>query len=135
MLNCLLIKLKFFFLRILYVFESDFILSCFKFLFNMHFCVVLQKLVQRYFRENLEAKSFLRKEFKGNLKISFSYKEYCDRLATISRPSTSCEMIFRQKLEKHKFHTEAITTISRLKASHESFCASVVFFKTNFTTA
>ena len=30
------------FLSILYVFESDFILSCFKFLFKMFFCVVLQ---------------------------------------------------------------------------------------------
>ena len=33
------------FLSILYVFESDFILSCYKFLFKMNFCVVLQKLV------------------------------------------------------------------------------------------
>ena len=37
------------FLSILYVFESNFILSCFKFLFKMHFCIVLQKLVQRHF--------------------------------------------------------------------------------------
>ena len=53
---------------------------------------------------------------------------------TISRPSTSREMIFRQKLEKHKFHIEAIATISRLEASRESFCASVVFFVTDFAT-
>ena len=33
------------FLSVLYVFESDFILSCFYFLFKMHFCVFLQKLV------------------------------------------------------------------------------------------
>ena len=32
-------------------------------------------------------------------------------------------MIFRQKLENFQFHTEAIATVSRLKASRESFCA------------
>ena len=92
------------FLSILYVFESDFILSCFKFLFKMHFCVVLQKLVQRHFHEKLATKSFLWKEFKRNLKISFSYREYRGCLTSVSWPSTSREMIFRQKLEKHKFH-------------------------------
>ena len=96
----------------------------------MHFCVVLQKLVQRHFREKLTTKSFPRKEFKGILKISFSYREYRDYLMTILRPSTSHEMIFRQKLEKHKFHIEAIATVLRLKASCESFYASVVFFAT-----
>ena len=33
------------FLSVLFVFESDFILSCLMFLFKMHFCVFLQKLV------------------------------------------------------------------------------------------
>ena len=41
------------FLSVLSVFESDFILSCFQFLFKMQFCVFLQKLVQRSFHENL----------------------------------------------------------------------------------
>ena len=54
------------FLSILYVFESFFMLSCFKFLFKMHFCVVLQKLVQRHFCEKLATKSFPQKEVKGN---------------------------------------------------------------------
>ena len=54
------------FLSILYVFESVFMLSCFKFLFKMHFCVVLKKLVQRHFREKLATKSFPWKEVKGN---------------------------------------------------------------------
>ena len=51
-------------------------LSCFKFLFKMHFfffCVVLQKLVQRHFHEKLAIKHFLQKEFKaktGKYKIS-----------------------------------------------------------------
>ena len=49
------------FLIILYVFESDFRLSCFKFLFKMHFCIVLQKLVQRHFHKKLTTKSFPRK--------------------------------------------------------------------------
>ena len=49
----------------------------------MHFCVVLQKLIQRHFREKLVTKSFPWKEVKGNLEIL-------------------------------KFHTEAITTVSRL---------------------
>ena len=53
------------FLSILYVFESVFILSCFKFLFKMHFCVVLQKLLQRHFCEKLATKLFPRKEVKG----------------------------------------------------------------------
>ena len=70
----------------------------FKFLLKMHFCIVLQKFVQRHFREKLETKSFPQKEFKGILKILFSYKEYRNYLATISRPSTSLKMIFRQKL-------------------------------------
>ena len=34
-------------------------------------------------------------------------------------------MIFRQKLEKHKFHTKAISTVLRLKAFHKSFCVLV----------
>ena len=33
------------FLNVLFVFESDLILSCLMFLFKMHFCVFLQKLV------------------------------------------------------------------------------------------
>ena len=80
----------------------------------MHFCVFLQKLVQRQFRKKLTTKNFPRKEFKGKLKISISYKEYRDYLATISQPSSSRKMIFRQKLEKHKFHIEAIVTVSQL---------------------
>ena len=51
---------------------------------------------------------------------------------SVSRPSTSREMIFRQKLEKHKFHTKVIVTVLQLKTSRESFCASVMFFVTNF---
>ena len=35
------------FLSVLYVYESDFILLCFLFLFKMRLCVFLQKLVQR----------------------------------------------------------------------------------------
>ena len=42
-----------------------------------------KKPVQRHFCEKLATKSFLRKEFKGNLKISFSYKEYHNCLMTI----------------------------------------------------
>ena len=41
------------FLSVLFVFESDFILSCLMFLFKMHFCVFLQKLVQRLSRKKL----------------------------------------------------------------------------------
>ena len=41
------------FLSVLFVFESDFILSCLMFLFKMLFCVFLQKLVQRLSREKL----------------------------------------------------------------------------------
>ena len=58
--------------------------------------------------------------FKGILKISFSYREYHNCLVTISWLNPSHEMIFRQKLEKYKFHTEAIVTVLRLKASHET---------------
>ena len=92
------------FLSILYVFESVFMLSCFKFLFKMHFCVVLQKLLQRHFCENLATKHFLRKEVKaktGNHKISY-----------------------------RNFH-DCLATISQLKASRERFCASEVFFASN----
>ena len=41
------------FLSVLFVFESDFILSCLMFLFKMHFCIFLQKLVQRLSRKKL----------------------------------------------------------------------------------
>ena len=92
---------------ILYFHALSFCLKCI-------FALFFKKLVQRHFREKLATKSFPRKEFKENLKISFSYKEYRDCLATISWPSTSREIIFRQKLEKHKFHTKAIATVSRL---------------------
>ena len=53
-------------------------------------------------------------------KVTFSYRKsrYC--LVSISRLNPSHEMIFRQKLEKYKFHTEAIVTVLRLKASHET---------------
>ena len=69
--------------------SSNFILSCFKFLFKMHFCIVLQKLVQRHFHEKLATKSFPQKEFKGKLKISVSYRGYRDCLATVSRLKAS----------------------------------------------
>ena len=48
------------FLSVLFVFESDFILSCLLFLFKMYFCVFLQKLVQREFHEKLATLSFPR---------------------------------------------------------------------------
>ena len=41
------------FLSVLFVFESDFILSCLMVLFKMLFCVFLQKLVQRLSHEKL----------------------------------------------------------------------------------
>ena len=46
-------------------------------------------------------------------------------LASVLRLSSSCEMVFRQKLEIFLFHTEAIATVSWLTASRESFWASV----------
>ena len=96
-----------FFLSILYVSESVFVLLCFKFLFKMHFCAVLQKLLQRHSCEKLATKLFLQKEVKaktGNHKIS--YRDFRDYLVTISW----------------------------LKASYERFRASEVFFVSNFTT-
>ena len=91
------------FLSILYVFESDFILSCFKFLFKMLFCVVLQKLVQeafspffvlffknlfkRHFCKKLATKSFSRKEFKGKLK---NIEIHTESIATVSWLPHNC---------------------------------------------
>ena len=81
------------FLSIIYVFESDFILSCFKFLLKMHFLCCLKKkkkLVQRHFRKKLVTKSFPRKEFKGKLKISKFIQRvswlFCDYFVTNSFP-------------------------------------------------
>ena len=103
----------------------------FKFLLKMHFCIVLQKFVQRHFREKLETKSFPQKEFKGILKILFSYKEYRNYLATISRPSTSLKMIFRKNWKNISF----IQRLSRLSRncfatkifSRKLLCFSGVF--------
>ena len=75
------------FLSVLNVFESDFILSCFQFLFKIHFCVFLQKLVQRQFREKFVTWSFPWNQLKGNKKFSISYKEsrYCFTTKSFSR--------------------------------------------------
>ena len=95
------------FLSILYVFKSVFRLSCFKFLFKMHFCVVLQKLVQRSFRKKLATKYFLRKEVKAKTR--------------------------KHKISDRDFH-DCLATILWLTASREKLCASMVFFASNFVT-
>ena len=71
------------FLSVLFVFESDFILSCLMFLFKMHFCIFLQKLVQRLSHKKLVTYSFPRKGLKGNKlfhlvtqKLSRLYRDY-----------------------------------------------------------
>ena len=51
-------------------------------------------------------------------------------LASVLRLSSSCEMVFRKKLEIFLFHTEAIATVLRLTASRESFWASMALFAT-----
>ena len=85
MLKYLMIKPKKIFLSVLFFFESDFILSCFQFfLFKMHFCVFLQKQVQRLFREKLATQSFPRKVLKGNKFFDSSHRNFCDCLATNS---------------------------------------------------
>ena len=58
----------------------------------MHFCVFLQKLVQRSFREKLATESFLWNVLNGNYKVTFSYSKsrYC--LMSILRLNSSCEM-------------------------------------------
>ena len=97
------------------MFLKVFLYFCvFSFLFKMHFCVFLQKLVQRRFHEKLATQSFPRNQLKENKIFSISYKKsrYC--LASISLLNPSPEMLFRQKLEIFQFHTEAIATVSRL---------------------
>ena len=76
------------FLSILYVFESVFMFSCIKFLLKMHFCVVLQKLLQRHFREKLATKLFQRKEVKAK---TWKHKIQIETFATISRLMASHE--------------------------------------------
>ena len=80
------------FLSVLCVFESDFILLCFFFLFNIHFCVFLQKTGSESFHEKLATESFPRNVLKGNFKVTFSYRKsrYC--LMSISRLNSSREM-------------------------------------------
>ena len=75
------------FLSILYVFESVFILSCFKFLFKMHFVVVLQKLLQRHFREKLATKLFQRKEVKAK---TWKHKIQIETFVTVLRLKAFC---------------------------------------------
>ena len=54
------------FLNILYVFESDFILSCFKFLFKMHFCVVLKNLFKGIFMRSSRLRASREKSLREN---------------------------------------------------------------------
>ena len=54
------------FLNILYVFESDFILSCFKFLFKMHFCVVLKNLFKGIFARSSQLRASREKSLREN---------------------------------------------------------------------
>ena len=54
------------FLIILYVFESDFILSCFKFLFKMHFCVVLKNLFRGIFLRSSRLRASHEKSLREN---------------------------------------------------------------------
>ena len=96
------------FFSILYVFESVFMLSCFKFFCSKCIFVLFFKtLVQRYFCEKLTTKHFLRKEFK--VKTG------------------------KHKILDRDFH-DCLTTISRLKASCEKLYASDVFFASNFAS-
>ena len=88
-------------MSILYVFESVLLLLCFKFLFQVHFCVVLQKLLQTHFREKLETELFPRKEVKVKTR--------------------------KHKISDEDFR-DCLATISRLKASREKLCALDVFF-------
>ena len=67
------------------------------------FVLFFKNLFRGIFCKKLVTKSFPQKEFRGILKISFSYREYRNCLATILQPSTSREMIFRQKLENTSF--------------------------------
>ena len=78
------------FLSILYVFESVFMLLCFKFLFKMHFCVVLQKIVQRHFCEKLATKHFPRKSLRQKLENT---KFQTETFATISWLKASHEKL------------------------------------------
>ena len=77
------------------------------FCLKMHFCVVIQKLLQRHFHEKLATKLFPRKEVKEKTrKHKISDRNFCD----------------------------CLESISWLKASHEKLCASDVFFASNFTS-
>ena len=71
------------------------------FCFKMHFCVGLQKLLQRHFRKKLATKHFPRKEVKAKTR--------------------------KHKISDRDFF-DCLTTISQLKASREKLCASDVFF-------
>ena len=53
-------------LSILYVFESDFILSCFKFLFKMHFCVVLKNLFRGIFMRSSRLRASRKNSLREN---------------------------------------------------------------------
>ena len=127
MLNCLPIKPKkiwvfYMFLKvILYFCAFSF---CSKCIFVLFF---KKKPLQRHFCEKLTTKSFSRKEFKGNLKISFSYKKYHDCLMTILWPSTPREMIFKQKLENTSY-MQRLSRLSRNCFVTKSFLWNLLCF-------
>ena len=70
-----------------------------------------------------------KKVFKGNKFFDSLYRNFCDYLATISRPKASREMQFGQNWifpNSDRSYRNCIAIVSRLKASRESFCASEV---------
>ena len=113
------------FLSVLFVFESDFILLCLMFLFKIFFLCfsskIVLKVVSREARDlELPAKCVL----KGNYKVTF----FIQKVSLLPREYFATKLfsrnVFRQKLEIFQVHTKAITTVSQLKASRESFSVS-----------
>ena len=63
---------------------------------------------------------------KGNKFFDSLYRNFCDYLATISRPKASREMQFGQNWifpNSDRSYCGCIATVSRFTASRESFCA------------
>ena len=121
------------FLSVLYVFESDFVLSCFQFLFKMHFCV----FIKTWFRGCFARSSRLRASREMCLREIKSHIFHTETLATASRVFRDWPFLGKRFLGKNWiFHkiTQKLSWLShahsRLSASRESICASVTLFTT-----
>ena len=119
------------FLSVLYVFESDFVLSCFQFLFKMHFCV----FIKTWFRGCFTRSSRLRASREMCLREIKSHIFHTETLATASRVFRHWPFLGKWFLGKNWiFHkiTQKLSWLSRAQFATISFSRKHLCFNDPF---